>query len=155
MQGREIKLIKIYTGRAEDLRHIAEHWQGEHNDFGFEMSMDEHLADLQDMIDSEGKDLLVLGEPSIGYMGLTTFKNPLGTELFANEHYWYIVPEKRRGAGALKLIRAAQKWAIQKGCDYLLMTASKLASDLHDNVCRLYSITGFSHFETTYIKRIR
>ena len=117
--------------------------------------MEKHLADLQDMIDSDGKDLLVYGDPPVGYMGLSMFKNPLGTEMFANEHYWYIVPEKRRGAGAIRLMIAAQEWAVQKGCEYLLMTASKLASNLHDNVCNLYMKTGFSHFETTYIKRVK
>jgi len=147
-------MVKIYTGEAEDLRHIAEAWQNEHNEYGFEMLIDKHLEDLQDMIDSDGKDLLVLGNPPAGYMGLTTFINPLGTELFANEHYWYIVPEKRSGIGALRLLRAAQYWAVSKGCKCLLMTASKLASDMHDSVCRLYEKTGFEHFETTYIKRI-
>ena len=148
-------MVEIYTGKAEGLRHIAEHWEKEYNDFGFEMTMAEHLADLQDMIDSDNKDVLVLGDPPVGYIGMTTFKNPMGDGLFANEHYWYIIPKRRSGGGALRLMRAAQEWAVNKGCDYLLMTASKLASGLHDNVCKLYIKTGFEHFETTYIKRVR
>jgi len=148
-------VVKISRGKAEDLRWIAEQWRQESvKCFGIEKNTNEHLADLQDMIDSDNKDVLVVGDPPFGYMGLTIFKNPLGTELFANEHYWYIVPEKRRGSGGVRLMMAAQEWAVSKGCEYLLMTASKLASDLHDNVCRLYEKAGFSHFETTYIKRV-
>ena len=149
-------MIEIFTRRAEELRHVAEFWQKESvKDFGMEIDIEEHLDDLQNMIDSDTADLLVLGDPPVGYMGLTTFKNPLGTELFANEHYWYIIPEKRRGMGTIRLMRAAQEWVISKGCTHILMTASKLASDLHDNVCKLYEKTGFEHFETTYIKRIQ
>ena len=148
-------MVRIFTGEAEELRHIAEFWEQESvADFGIEIDIKEHLNDLQDMINSDNKDLLVVGDPPYGYMGISTFINPLGTELMANEHYWYIIPKRRRGMGAIRLMRAAQEWAITKGCSHLLMTASKLASDLHDNVCKLYEKTGFSHFETTYIKRI-
>ena len=149
-------MVRVFTGTADSLRHIAEFWQEESvKDFGMTIDIEEHLDDLQEMIDADNKDLLVIGDPPYGYMGIGTFKNPLGTELMANEHYWYIIPEKRRGMGAIRLMKAAQEWAISKGCSHLLMTASKLASGLHDNVCKLYERTGFSHFETTYIKRIQ
>lgn len=149
------KNVKIFDGKAEDLRPIADLWSKEAGGFGIGVNVDEHLADLQDLIDSPDKDLLVLynGNP-IGYMGIIRFKNPLGKEYFANEHYWYIAPERRGGTGAVKLIQAAQEWALQKGCQYLLMSASRLASPMHDKVCRLYEKLGFEHFETTYIKGI-
>ena len=132
---------------------MAECWEKECKDLGFEVSVDRHLQDLQKLIDSNDSDLIVLGDPPVGYLGIIRFINPLGTEMFANEHYWYIVPDKR-GIGAIRLMKAAQEWAVNKGCKYLLMTASKLASDMHDKVCRIYEKTGFEHFETTYIKRV-
>ena len=149
--------VGVFTGRAEELRPIAEAWRNEHkaSDWDIEADIEEHLNDLQSLISSYKSDLLVLMDKvPVGYMGLTVFKNPMGTELFTNEHYFYIIPEKRGGMGAVRLIRAAQNWAKTKGCKFLLLNASNIASNLHDNTCRLYEKLGFRHFETTYIQRV-
>ena len=149
--------VKIFTGRAEELRPIAEIWREENKalDWDIEVNVGEHLNDLQGLIDSGESDLLVLsGAVPVGYMGLTRFKNPIGTEFFANEHYFYIIPEKRGGMGAVRLIRAAKEWSKSKGCKFLLLNASNIASDLHDNVCKLYEKLGFRHFETTYVSGV-
>ena len=49
------------------------------------------------------------------------------------------------------MIDAAQAWARAHGCSHLLFNASRLASGLHDDVCRVYEHKGMKPFETTYI----
>lgn len=141
----------------EALRGVAIEWRrtccGEA--FGLEVDVDTHLAELNELIVSEGKDLLLLsdGETVVGYMGICKFRNPLGQQFIANEQYWYVL-EGRRGKGSVLLLHAGRTWAKEHGCTHLLMNASKLASKLHDSVCRLYERMGMLRFETSFIQEI-
>ena len=90
----------------------------------------------------------------VGVMGIVIFKSPIGTEMMATEHFLYVLG-RHRGLGSIKLIRYAKKWAKEKGCSHIIFNASKMASDLHDNVCKLYERLGMKHFETVYIQDIR
>lgn len=131
-------------------------WKKEsrHRAMGIDADANIYICKLQEFIDNPNNVLLVLEDDEIaGYMGLTVFESPLGNQLIANEHYWYVEP-KKRGLSALRFLPVAEKWAKEKGCSHLIMNASNLASDLHDRTCRLYERFGMSKFETTYIKRV-
>ena len=152
--------VEEYHGSAALLAPIAESWRQEANgaSFGLTIDTESHLQDLQRLIQSDDSAVLILvqGEKElfvIGYMGLQFFKNPLGPETVAQEHYWYVLPEKR-GKGSLRLLSAADEWAKRHDCSHLIMNASHLASDSHDKVCRLYERKGYQPFETSFIKEL-
>jgi GNAT superfamily N-acetyltransferase len=142
-----------HIDNAEWLRPIAERWKEEANgDFGIHIDVNHHLEDMQRLIDDEGSELFGLfkDEKVVGYLGILMFNNPLGAGRVANEHYWYVHPD-HRGFGSTKLLHAAKIWAKENNCSHLILNASKLASDLHDTVCRMYERLGLDHFETSYI----
>jgi hypothetical protein len=149
--------LEIFKGDIDALWHIASAWskEGLFDSFGLSVAVDIHLDDLARLINSPDCDLIVAweGETPIGYMGIVKFKSPIGTETIASEHYWYILPQYR-GRAALQFIRAAKSWAREQGCSHLQMTASRLASELHDQTCRIYEALRMKHFETTYICRL-
>lgn len=146
-----------YNGPAELLRPLIERWAREANGaaFGLSIDVDRVLLDLQAMIDGQASDVLILVVDGViaGLMGLHAFESPTGPQMIANEHYWYVAQEKR-GRGSLEMIDAAKAWARAKGCTHMLFNASRLASDLHDDVCRVYEHKGMKPFETTFIARI-
>jgi len=123
--------------------------------FGVTFDLDVFLTDIQRLIKDENSDLLVLmdNDKPVGWMGILRFSSPLGKQNWANEHYWYVSPEKR-GMGSMMLFDAAKDWAKQKGCTHLIMNASMMASSLHDKVCTFYDRLGMKKFETSYISEI-
>lgn len=146
------------SGDIEKLKPVALQWKEICNGraMGIELVPQIHFADLTDLISKDDADLFLLTDVRygvIGYMGVTCFDSPLGNQKIAQEHYWF-VSEEHRGRGSLLLIRAVEKWAREKGCSHLIMTASTLASDMHDNVCRFYERIGLKKFETSYIEEI-
>ena len=148
--------IRKFSGDVSVLRPIIRQWELECNaeELGINLDMTVYLRDLQRLVDGLNSDLLVLEDDEIiGYMGLETFNSPLGNQLITNEHFWYVSPDKR-GLSALKFLSVAEKWAKEKGCSYLIMNASYLASDLHDRTCKIYEKFGMQKFESSYIKGI-
>ena len=150
-------MVKVFQGNIELLRPAAEKWRAECNSktMGIDIDIETHLADLRRLVSQDNSDLLVCrdGDAVIGYMGLIVIDSPVGPQKMANEHYWYVVPE-RRGTLGLRFLKAAELWAQINQCSHLLMNASHLASNLHDRVCKLYEQFGMEPFETTYIKRV-
>lgn len=145
----------------DELKPLAEAWlrEARGKDFGLETSVSKHVSDMMGLILLDGRDLLLLisspfGKPGqiVGYMGLTSFESPLSSQMIANEHCWFVMPEYR--GNGLRLIHAAKKWAKEEGCSHLLLTASNLASDLHDEVCTMYEKLKFKKFETSYISEV-
>lgn len=135
---------------------VVESWRRScRNDFGFNLDTETFVKDLIRLIEGETSDLFVLEDifGIYGFMGLDMFDSPIGQQRVANEHYWYVIPEKR-GISALRFMPLAQKWAKEKGCSHLIMNASNLASDLHDKVCKIYGRFGFEKFETSFIKKV-
>ena len=132
-------------------------WRDSCSGIEMDIDMDEatYVGGLQKLVEGEESDLYILEDDKgvYGYMGMTTFNSPLGRQKIANEHHWYVIPEKR-GVSALRFIPLAQKWAREKECSHLIMSASNLASELHDNVCEIYKRFGMKKFETSYIKRV-
>ena len=149
--------IKLFNDEIESLRPIAESWQEnvQDNEFGIITDVNKHLLELGVMAANDNSDLLVLydGEIPIGYLGLQYFNSPLGNQRIANEHYFYVIPEKR-GISSMRLIKNAKFLAKHKGCSHLILNASNLASDMHNKLCEFYEKTGMKKFETSYISEV-
>ncbi len=150
--------VKLFTGDIETLRPVVEAWQDIviDNEFGIIANdVDKFLIGLGELASNSDSDLLVLcdgGDP-IGYIGLNYFMSPLGDQRMANEHFFFVIPEKR-GLGSMRLLKAAKALAKEKGCTHFIMNASNLASDLHDKVCDFYERLGMEKFETSYISEV-
>ena len=147
--------VIIYKDDIEALRPIVNSWKeiASKNEFGIEVvNENKYLLDLCRMTMNPNADLLVLFDDirPIGYLGLEYFDSPMGSQVIANEHYWFVLPESR-GVGSMRLIKTAMQLAKLKGCSHLIMNASNLASDLHDKVCRVYEKMEFTLFETSYL----
>ncbi len=149
--------IKLFNDDIETLRPIAESWRkyAETNEFGITVNVDKHLIELVNMASGPDSDLIVLydGEIPVGYLGLQYFDSPLGNQKIANEHYFFVIPEKR-GLSSMRLIKSAKFLAKHKGCSHIIFNASNLASDLHKKVCRVYEKMGMKLFETSYISEV-
>lgn len=153
MQG---VIIPYRNMPIEALRPVAEAWAKEAcgQQFGIEINADAHLLDLDRLANSPTSALLVLVQAvPVGYIGIEFWQNPLGSELAASEKYWYVAPQAR-GRDSIRLLKEARKYAKQVGAAYMFFTASKLASESHDAVCKLYEHNGFKAFETTYIAHL-
>ena len=149
--------IKLFNDDIETLRPIAESWQEEvrANEFGILTDVNKHLSELRSLVDNNNSDLIILydeDEP-VGYIGLRYFDSPTGNQRIAEEHYLYVIPEKR-GLTSMRLIKNAKMLAKLKGCSHLILNASNLASDMHDKICGFYEKTGFMKFETSYITNL-
>jgi hypothetical protein len=70
----------------------------------------------------------------------------------ANEFFWYIDPAYRGTRTSLRLYRALEQWAEQKGVAVFCMGALK---DSPKSVREFYSKTGLVEAETNYMKRLR
>lgn len=149
--------IKLFNDDIETLRPIAESWFefASKNKFGIEVSVDKHLLEIGMMAAKDNADLIVLYDEDIpvGYIGLIYFISPLGEQKIAEEHYLYVVPEKR-GLASMRLIKSAKYLAGHKGCSHIIFNASNLASDLHDKICGFYEKQGMKKFETSYISEV-
>ncbi len=150
--------IKLFTDDIETVRPVVESWQQIVLDNGFGIiadDVDKFLAGLKDLADGQESDLLVLYENDtpVGYLGLQYFISPLGNQKMANEHYFFVIPEKR-GMASIGLFRTAKALAKTRGCTHLIMNASNLASDLHDKFSRVLEKLGFTKFETSFIQSV-
>jgi len=152
-----MKVVKATCEDIERLRPVALQWQENCNGKAMKIDLDleVHLADLTSLVKRDDAELFILlrnNEP-IGYMGVTCFKSPIGNQLIANEHFWYVLTEFR-GYSTLLLIKKAHEWAKSKGCSHIIFNTSNLASDIHDKLCQFYERLGMKKFETSYIKEI-
>ena len=81
------------------LRAVLE-WQQECNGEAFNLETTPAEL-LDDLIKVSNNGVLYVAESKdgkcIGFTGVVIFKNPLGTEMIANEHYWYVIKKYRTG----------------------------------------------------------
>lgn len=149
--------IKLFNDDIETLRPIAESWLNEvrAEEFGIDIDVNMHLLELGMMAVKDDADLIVLydGEVPVGYIGLRYFESPLGNQRIAEEHFFFVIPE-RRGLASMRLIKNAKFIAKMKGCSHIILNASNLASDMHDKVCSFYEKSGMKKFETSYISEV-
>lgn len=150
--------IKLFTGEIETLRPIVESWQQIVLDNGFGIiadDIDKFLVELSNLASGDESDLLVLYDDDVpvGYLGMQYFMSPLGNQKMANEHFYFVMPEKR-GMSSIGLMRVAKVLAKERGCTHLIMNASNLASAMHNKLCRVYEKLGLTKFETCYITEV-
>lgn len=151
-----MKVVKATIEDIEGLKPLAFEWRDSCNakDLDIDLDRETFFAGLADLIERDDADtFLLLNEKDtvVGYMGAICFPSPLGKQRICSEHYWF-VSGKNRGRGTLLLLRAVENWAKEKGCNKFIMTASCLASNMHDRLCKFYERIGFQKFETSYIK---
>lgn len=144
------------TQDVEKIRGIAAKWSAECNGsvFGLTVDTDEALRDLAIWLDHAPGTLLLAydGAELTGFFAVFAVKNFLGREMLALEKYWYCLPNKVRAGPAL--FEAAVLWSKQNGCSHLIVSASNLASDLHDKVCKFCERMGMQVFETAYAGKV-
>jgi GNAT superfamily N-acetyltransferase len=140
------------------LEQVIESWRDTCNadDFGMDMDVPTFIKSFQDIIISQDSILFgaIADNGIVGILGVFIFDSPIGKNLMANEHFWYVVPEHRKGTIGRRLVKKAIEWAKSKGCTHFVANASMLASNLHDNVCSFYKLIGMNKFESTYIMEI-
>jgi len=147
-----------YTGEVEFMRPLVEAWAGEAKlaEFGMKVDIDMFLHTLLEMAQGPQSALMLLSSDQgllLGFMGCVLFDSPLDGSLSASERYWYITPRHRKGRGFIMLRNKGKEWAKDAGAVRWLMTASKLASDKHDKLCRVLR-KKMKHFETTFIEEL-
>ena len=149
----------VFYGNVYDLAPVVMAFFAECrcSEFDVEIDLKRVFDELNQLKTGPDSALIVLvneaGAPC-GYMGVLTFTSPIGHERIANEHYWYVKPDCRK-LSSLKMLAEAQKWAKGKGCTHFISTASRMASDMHDDVCSLYENLGMKKFETSYIINLK
>lgn len=78
----------------------------------------------------------------IGMLGAMAFQHPMSGEYTVSEMFWWMQPE-HRGQG-LRLMRAAEVWAKDRGAVRMLMIAPT------ESVGKLYQRLGYAALETSY-----
>ena len=146
-----------YDGNVMFLTPILETWKEESNGdkFGIEISVPAVLRTLQGLIDSPFSTLVLLISDEnivVGFFGVFVHKSTVSDDIIANEQLWYVMP-KSRGIGVLRLLKAAKAWAKEAGAKFFTASASHLASDKHNEVCKIYS-KQMKHMETTFIQEL-
>lgn len=120
-------------------------------EFGLQVSVEGVEQDLQARLDL-GDGVLLLaydGIELVGFFAVFACKSSLSEQQLAVETFWFALPNQRLAGPAL--FHAAKNWAQNHGCTHLVVSASRLASDLHDKVAGFCAKAGMKPFETAYI----
>jgi hypothetical protein len=134
-----------------DLIPLLRQWRGEAQMGKF--GIKGYVHEVQSFLSKLPCVLLLVNEGvPVGLMGISVSTSPTGPQNMANEHFWYIAP-KFRGY-ARTMIRAAEKWAKEKGCSHLILNASYAASASCDKVSHIYELLKYQPFERVYIKEV-
>lgn len=113
-----------------------------------------HLhAFLEDAIDSEDKAIFVAEQDGalIGVIGAFKAKAYFGPQLIAHELFWWVNEDARKGATAIRLLRALQQWARDGGCAALFMVDISLMQSVAPT---LYQKLGFALAERTWVQTL-
>lgn len=104
----------------------------------------------QRLIEGEDSALFLAEQDTgiVGMIGVYTYTHPYSDELFATELFWWMDPEKR-GAG-IRLLRAAEAWARERGAKVLQVVAPKS----NERLGVLYERLGFARVETCYQREL-
>lgn len=113
----------------------------------------EHSAEfaLTVILGSKGKILLYENDEGkvAGLLGFIVFPHYFTKEPTATEIMWYVLPEERKGCGAIKLLWEAEKVAKEMGATRMGFTAP------NEEVSALYARFGYKKVEVTYMKELR
>lgn len=84
-----------------------------------------------------------------GMIGVAVFPHVLSDELTMAELFFFVDP-KHRGSVGVRLLKAAEKWAVEKGAVMLQMTQPIWA----ERVGGLYEALGYHQLEIAWTKRV-
>ena len=101
------------------------------------------------LIASETATILVVRDEDrlLGMLGLTLFTHPLSGLLTVAELFWYVRPEARGSLG-LRLLKAGERWARDRGAVRLQVVAPTVEAE------QLYQRLGFHPVERSYEKSL-
>ena len=124
------------------------------DDFGLDIDLEVADANMQKLLSLEGALLVAYGDDDKveGFFALCPMPSFFGKQTIAMETMWFALPNAHRAGPAL--FKAARKWTKENGCSHLMVSGSKLASDLHDKVCLFCERAGANWFETVYLLEI-
>ena len=142
---------------AGELSGLFDDWLSEQgvSDYGLRTDKEIGTKHFQLFCDNANTDVLVTryGRDITGMLVMVCSPSVIGPDVMGAEQFFYVRPEYR-GLAGLRLIRAGEKWARDRGCTHLIMSSSKPAGDVFDKVCRLYERLGMSFIEAGYIKKL-
>lgn len=92
------------------------------------------------------------GKP-VGGLGAVMYPDTYSASVIATEFFLYISKAARGGSGLLRLLRAFEQWAREKGCAEIRL--GHLQDLQPEALGRLYGKLGFHEIERTYAKNIR
>ena len=151
-------MVEILKDAAE-LRSVLDAWiaecSGELEEYGISFSKERCLQSIQMFCDIEIADVLVSKhvDELVGFVVMVKNPSLIGPDIMATEQYFYVTP-LHRGWHGIALIEAAEKWAKEKDCTHLIMTASQAAGKLFDKACKLYERYGMRPTEAGFVKTI-
>ena len=141
-----------YSDNVEDVRPLLEHWEKvcRADEFGLTATIDDVMADLQQWLHNmPGTLICAYDDDVVGFLAVFAVKSTCGSDTIALEKYWYADPNFKLVGPRLFL--EAKNWTVLNGCSHLLVAASNLSSDHHDNVVKFCERQGMKLFETSYI----
>lgn len=147
---------------VEIIRPLMEEWKKEEasDSFGITGSLEYALKEMTLWIEQVGSDVLVAWDredEAVGFLALFEAPSMFGGGNIAVEKYWYVCPKSRENSleqCGLHLVERAEVWARDRECTHLVMTASKVAGQLFDKVCRFYECVGFALVESSFVKEV-
>lgn len=114
----------------------------------------EALAALADRLLSGGDDVTLLvadvDDAPVGMLGLMAYTHPMSGERVTSEAVWWVDPAVRGGTLGVRLLRAGEQWARDRGAVALQMIQPVEA----DRVGALYAALGYAPVETTWMRRL-
>jgi predicted N-acetyltransferase YhbS len=101
-----------------------------------------------EMVMREGKILLAENDEKrvVGLLAFIIADHHFSGQKYAAELMWYVEPDQRKGAPALRLLWEAEKLAKEAGAESFLFTAP------NDDVAALYARFGYKKLEVTFQK---
>jgi GNAT superfamily N-acetyltransferase len=125
---------------------LAERW-GRLNEASF-------LTCWGGMMDA-GHAFLVLMEEDrevVGAMGVVVGPMTFWDKLSANEIFWYVLPEHRKGSTPIRMLRVAEAEAKRRGCS-VVVAGHKVFWNA-EKMERLYRVVGYQPHDLMYVKEI-
>jgi len=119
-------------------------------------SLDEpsFLKTWGDILDVNSAFLVLLedGLEVVGAMGVVVAPTTFWDMKSANEVFWYVMPEHRRGTSPIRMLKVAEAEAKRRGCS--IVNAGHKVFWNAEKMERLYKAFGYRPHDLIYVKEI-
>ncbi len=88
----------------------------------------------------------------IGYFIAGIFENFFNNQVIAFDYSVYVLPDKRNGRTAIKLIKAFEQWAKENGASYCQIGITTAINQ--DKTSKFYQLLGFKPYGFQFQKRL-